>query len=119
MVEKTIEQTSGNETVEQQTLQLALGDRPQPGVGFTMTVKGDCMEPEVRMNDVIFCVPCPVPDDGDMVVIHTASGFQLRRYVLEDGCIPFLVPNNKNYRTTKLGPQHEICGKVVDIRRKG
>jgi len=116
MVERAIHQASGNQVVKQgKKLKLAVGDRPVPGAPFVMIVKGDCMEPEVHVNDVIVCVPCTIPNDGDMVVLHTSTGFQLRRYVVEDGCHPFLVANNKTYPTKELRSGHEICGKVVDI----
>jgi SOS-response transcriptional repressor LexA len=118
MVEKATRQTSSNQVVEQAKLQLTLGHRPVPGEPFAMTVKGDCMEPELHLNDVIVCVPCAIPNDGDIVVIRSLSGFQLRRYVVTDGCHPFLVANNKTYATAKLGPEHEICGKVVDVQRR-
>ncbi len=118
MAGKVTQQTSGNQVVEQAKLQLALGNQPVPGAPFVMTVKGDCMEPEVHVNDVIVCVPCATPNDGDMLVLRTSSGFQLRRYVVKNWCDPFLVANNKTYPTVKLGPEHEICGKVVDIERK-
>ena len=118
MAQKATQQMSGNQVIEQGKLQLTLGHRPVPGEPFAMTVKGDCMEPELHVNDVIVCVPCPVPNDGDIVVIHTSSGFQLRRYAVADGCHPFLVANNKTYATAKLGPEHEICGKVIDVQRR-
>ncbi len=118
MAARTTQQTLGDHVVEQGKLQLGLGDRPVPGVPFVMTVKGDCMEPEVHVNDVIVCVPCVIPDDGDMLVLHTLSGFQLRRYVVKDGCHPFLVANNKAYPTKRLGKEHEICGKVIDIQKR-
>jgi SOS-response transcriptional repressor LexA len=111
------QQTSDKHVVEQGKLQIVL-DRLVPDAPFVMTVKGDCMEPEVHVNDVIVCVPCAIPNDGDILAIHTSSGFQLRRYVVRDGCHPFLVANNRSYPTTKLGPEHEICGKVIDIQRK-
>ena len=119
MVGRAMHQTAGNQVVKRgKKLQLAVGDRPVPGVPFVMIVKGDCMEPEVHVNDVIVCVPCTIPNDGDMVVLHTSSGFQLRRYVVKDGCHPFLVANNTTYPTKQLRSRHEICGKVIDILKK-
>jgi len=115
MARRATQQATPHQVVEGPKLQLVLGERPTPGVPFVMIVNGDCMEPEVHVNDVIVCVPCPIPGDGDMVVLHTSSGFQLRRYVVDDGCHPFLVANNKKYPTKRLRAEHEICGKVVDI----
>jgi len=109
---------SGSQDAPQGKLQPSLGDRPLPGVPFVMAVKGDCMEPEVHINDVIVCVPCPVPNDGDMIVVQTSSGFQLRRYVVADGCHPYLVANNSSYGMAKLGAEHKICGKVIEIQAK-
>jgi SOS-response transcriptional repressor LexA len=118
MAGKAMQQTSRNQAVEQGKLQLVLDHRPISDAPFAMTVKGDCMEPELHVNDVIVCVPCAIPNDGDIVVVHTSSGFQLRRYVVADGCHPFLVANNGRYPTAKLGPKHEICGRVIDIQRR-
>jgi SOS-response transcriptional repressor LexA len=118
MESEVIQRTSAERVVEQAKLQLVLGDRLPPDAPFAMVVKGDCMEPEVHLNDVIICVPCAIPNDGDMVVLHTSSGFQLRRYVVQDGCRPFLVANNKTYPTKQLRQDHKICGKVVDIQKR-
>ncbi len=118
MAGKATQRTPDSQVVDQGKLQLALGDRTVPDVPFVMTVKGDCMEPEVHLNDVIVCVPCAIPTDGDMLVIRTSSGFHLRRYVVRDGCHPFLVANNGTYPTVQLGPRHEICGKVIEIQCK-
>jgi SOS-response transcriptional repressor LexA len=115
---ETVQQTSDKRVSGRRKLQPVFGDKPIPDAPFVMVVEGDCMEPEVHVNDIIVCVPCAIPNDGDMVVLHTYTGFLLRRYVVKDGCHPVLVANNETYLTKELRQHHKICGKVVDIQRR-
>jgi SOS-response transcriptional repressor LexA len=71
------------------------------------------------VNDIIVVAPYAIPNDGDMVVLHTDTGFLLRSYNMwRDGFHPVLVANNETYLAKQLWQHHKMCGKVVDIQRR-
>lgn len=113
-------ETAGKKLIKEGRKRPALGyvDAPGnvPGNAFAMVVEGDSMEPELLEKDVVVIVPCTTPKDGNIVAIHHAGGFWIKRFKVIDGA-PHFVPDNPKYETKKMGLGHEIVGKVIQIQR--
>ena len=94
---------------------LKSGDRD-----YALRVMGDCMEPEIKDDQLIVVRPCVITDvkEGEIVVARMGDECTLKRFYLKGNTI-WLVPDNKEYEPISGSVNEiEIIGRVIDIPRK-
>lgn len=87
---------------------------------YALRVTGDCMEPEIKDDQLIIIRPCVITDvkEGEIVVARMGEDCTLKRFYLKGNTI-WLVPDNKDYDPISGSIQEiEIIGRVIDIPRK-
>lgn len=87
---------------------------------YALRVTGDCMEPEIKDDQLIIIRPCVITDvkEGEIVVARMGEECTLKRFYLKGNTI-WLVPDNKDYDPISGSIQEiEIIGRVIDIPRK-
>lgn len=94
---------------------LKSGDRD-----YALRVMGDCMEPEIKDDQLIIIRPCVITDvkEGEIVIARMGEECTLKRFYLKGNTI-WLVPDNKDYEPISGSIKEiEIIGRVIDIPRK-
>ena len=94
---------------------LKSGDRD-----YALRVMGDCMEPEIKDDQLIIIRPCVITDvkEGEIVIARMGEECTLKRFYLKGNTI-WLVPDNKDYEPISGSIKEiELIGRVIDIPRK-
>lgn len=87
---------------------------------YALRVMGDCMEPEIKDDQLIIIRPCVITDvkEGEIVLARMGDECTLKRFYLKGNTI-WLVPDNKDYEPISgTLNEIEIIGRVIDIPRK-
>lgn len=87
---------------------------------YALRVMGDCMEPEIKDDQLIVVRPCVITDvkEGEIVVARMGDECTLKRFYLKGNTI-WLIPDNKEYEPISGSVNEiEIIGRVIDIPRK-
>lgn len=87
---------------------------------YALRVTGDCMEPEIKDDQLIIIRPCVITDvkEGEIVVARMGEECTLKRFYLKGNTI-WLVPDNKDYEPISGSIKEiEIIGRVIDIPHK-
>ncbi len=87
---------------------------------YALRVMGDCMEPEIKDDQLIIIRPCVITDvkEGEIVIARIGEECTLKRFYLKGNTI-WLVPDNKDYEPISGSIKEiEIIGRVIDIPRK-
>ena len=87
---------------------------------YALRVMGDCMEPEIKDDQLIVVRPCVITDvkEGEIVVARMGDECTLKRFYLKGNTI-WLIPDNKEYEPISGSVKEiEIIGRVIDIPRK-
>lgn len=87
---------------------------------YAIRVKGDCMEPEIKDDQLIIIRPCVITDvkEGEIVVARMGEECTLKRFYLKKNTI-WLIPDNKDYDPISGSIKEiEIIGRVIDIPHK-
>lgn len=87
---------------------------------YALRVMGDCMEPEIKDDQLIIIRPCVITDvkEGEIVIARIGEECTLKRFYLKGNTI-WLVPDNKDYEPISGSLKEiEIIGRVIDIPRK-
>ena len=87
---------------------------------YALRVKGDCMEPEIKDDQLIIIRPCVITDvkEGEIVVARMGEECTLKRFYLKKNTI-WLIPDNKDYDPISGSIKEiEIIGRVIDIPHK-
>jgi SOS-response transcriptional repressor LexA len=78
------------------------------------------MSPAIKDGDHVVFVACGNGDlkNGDVLVaLNERNEALMKRYCIKEDAV-YLVSNNRNYPTFKIGEQHNLTGKVLDIWRR-
>lgn len=87
---------------------------------YALRVMGDCMEPEIKDDQLIVVRPCVITDvkEGEIVVARMGDECTLKRFYLKGNTL-WLIPDNKEYEPISGSVNEiEIIGRVIDIPRK-